>query len=163
MGLQLAALGALQNLGGLNLTDISTDYPVLQPVHHQFTITEIKVEPTKSNPNNLMMVITVETSNPALDKDGKEVKPGYKLTHRIGLTPTTDDNGKVKRSPEMIFRDIATLLDAVFGETVRKSIDLATFDAETLVGQSFTCLTSIEKSDQYGEQTRLARFIKKAA
>jgi len=147
-------LGELQSLQDLDLTTVNTDYPVLQPGIYPWMIKSAEIKDTNDKKGKLL-VIGLELMVDAVDKNGAAVTAGFKHTHRIGLTPTD------KRTGEMIGRDVALLLDAVFGEEGRKSIKLAAFNIETLVNQQITTKTAVQpEKDGYAESTSV-RFVKK--
>lgn len=147
-------LGTLQALGDIDLTTVNTNYPVLAAGLYPFTIAECKVVPTKDNKGQLLEVgLKLEIG--ALDDEGAPIEAGYKTTSRIGLT-TTD-----KRDGKMIAADVARLLDAAYGETERKLINLGEFDVERLIGVSIMCKSSVEpEKDGYPKQVRV-RFVKR--
>lgn len=161
---QPRGLGSLSNFENLDLTTVSTDYPVLESGIREFLIANVKNELTKDKLGE-MLVLDLKTTQVARDKHGKDVPAGYKITHRIGLTPTFDKStGEAKRTADNIVKDIAVLLEAVYGEEGRKAIlpNIGTFDTANLVNQHIMCKTSIDpEKDGYPEQTRVQRFIKK--
>lgn len=168
----ILGLGELANFADLDLSKVDTNYPVLESGIYPFTIQKLSVDETKKDARpgvkGQMLVLEVVTDIPVRDKNGKEVPAGFKLTHRIGLSPTFKEvNGvpdleQPARTADQILRDVCTLLDAVFGEEGRKAINLATFDMNSLVNQKFTGRTSIDpEKDGYQEQTRISRFVKK--
>lgn len=165
---QPLGLGQLSNFADLDLSTVSTDYPILESGIYPWNIGKASYEISKDKKSE-MMVLELHTVAPAKDKHGKEVPAGYKLTHRIGLTPSykLDANGQPivdqpVRTPEMIMRDVASMLDGVFGEAARKTINLQAFDINSLVNQQIMGRTSISpEKDGYPEQTRLSRFVKK--
>lgn len=168
--IQPRGLGALANFENLDLTTVSTDYPVLESGINTFTIVNAKNELTKDKTGE-MLVLELRLDHPSRDKHGKEVPAGYKHTHRIGLTPTfePDPNGqpdysKPKRTPDNIVGDVAVLLEAIYGEEGRKSIlpNIGNFDMANLVNQKVTVRTAIApEKNGYPESTKIQRFIKK--
>lgn len=167
----IAGLGALANFENLDLSSVSTDYPVLEAGLYLWLINKAYYTKSKDQKSE-MLRLELATVNAARDKTGKEVPAGYKLTHNIGLTPSfekfpgteDDDHSKPLRTPEMIMRDVASLLDAVFGEPSRKRIVLAEFDVASLVNQRIMARTTVaEEKNGFPESTRITRFIKSAA
>jgi len=150
-------LGQFSNMEGVDLTKIDTKYPILQSGQLlPFEITEVKVDDNK-NKDGKLLIIDLKLDAPALDKEGKEVQPGFKNKSRIGLTPSGG------RDQNMIVRDICILLDAIYGEAGRKAIDLSTFDFNNIVGSKLTCRTFINPAkDGFDESTGL-KFVAKSA
>lgn len=151
-------MAKLDNLAGVDLSEVSTKYPVIQVGVYAWRITESKVIPVKSDPTRSQWELKLELeSSGAIDNKDQPIQKGYVLTHRVGLSPTD------KRTNEMIVRDVCTVIDACWGEDFRKSLgSLDEFDTDTVQGQVAMAKTSIDPEDaQYPEKARIARFIAK--
>lgn len=150
-----AGLANLASASGLDLTTVSTEYPILEPGVYPFNIVKAYYDRTKDKKGELLVVELV-TTQPVNDKSGQPVGPGYKQTHRISLTPTE------KMDAKMILQNVAQLLEGVFGEE-RKKIDLGNFDIAMLVNQSVLCRVATQpERDGFPESTRIQRFVKKS-
>lgn len=150
-------MGTLNNLAGVDLTQVSTKYPVIAVGIYPWRISESKVEPTKSDPNKNKLALKLELEGTALDKNDQPLQPGYALSKDITLTPSD------KRTTQMIVRDICEVIDAAYGETFRKGLgSLENFDTDMLQGQVVMAKTAIDpENGQWPEKAVLARFIAK--
>lgn len=166
----LSGLSALAGVSGLDLSTVSTDYPILQPGIVPFLIQKAYydkskpkqvTDPTTGETHNHvseLIMLELVTTQPVNDKSGQPVGPGYKLTHRLALTPTD------KMDVRMILGNVAQLLEAVFGEEERKKIDLGSFDVAMLTNQPVLVrVATAPEKDGYPEKTQVSRFVKKEA
>ena len=134
-----------------DLTTVSTEYPVLAAGTYQFKVASAICGPNKTQTGHTLTIeATLEA--PAYDNNGNAVMPGYKMTHRTGLTVTE------KYDNLAIAKYLATLQDAILGTRV----PLAQFDTDLLIGQTFTATTKIApEQNGYAEKAEFGKFIKK--
>lgn len=166
----LSGLSALAGVSGLDLSTVSTDYPILQPGVYPFNIQKAYYDKSKpvqvTDPStgeshehvSELIKLELVTTQPVNDKNGQPVGPGYKLNKSIALTPTD------KMDVRMILGNVAQLLEAVFGEEERKKIDLGSFDVAMLTNQPVLVrVATAPEKDGYPEKTQVSRFVKKEA
>lgn len=130
------ALGQLSQTGDIDLTNVRTERPIIAGnTVAKFKIKTSTVEPGKNDPNKVNWVLGLETTTELLDKEGKAIAPG--LVNNI-YTPLAATE---KYTQEMVLAGVCRVLDAVYGESKRKSgaINLATFDVASVIGADVTC------------------------
>lgn len=87
-------------------------YPVLMPDRLvQFEIKKATVDDVKDKPGRQTLAIVLATTKPTTATDGVTLQPGFKTTHRIGLTPS-ETEGKRPRTWTNIRQDLGVLLRA---------------------------------------------------
>ena len=137
----------LQNLQSLDLTNVETGMPVLREGLVGIEVLEAKIEPNKKGTgSNLNLKFGLTDPWEALD--GKAINPGFPLFHTISLVQTE------KYNP---LQNLAAFKECVTGTKSGNFLP---------VEQYLNCTGSVriknETSEQYGTQTRIARFVKKA-
>jgi hypothetical protein len=149
------------DLGNTDLSSVDTSYPVLVPDTYEFTITGIKKVEFKAStkmPNGGEgLQISATLNGPGKDTKGRDVNPGYQVTHMISLTPTE------KMTADAIKANVARFLDAVLG---RREWD-PTF--QIYLRQSFFAKTGVQEEttnpdtgEVYPAKTVIKQFVPKS-
>jgi hypothetical protein len=146
----LNEVDSLQQLLGSDLSGVSTAMPVLEPNTYDFTIAKMEVVDNKAKNGKVLVIsLTLATGAKAFET-GKVINPGFPLITRMGLAETE------KYTAEDIQRNLATLKEAILGDKSGSFLPL-----EQYYGKTVTARTKVESSADYGNQTVIARFIKK--
>lgn len=141
-------LGAAIDPLNMDLSGTSTKYPVIVPGPYNFQVAKMEVVPNKSRAGTNNLKIELKLMEPAQDREGNTINPGFSIFHTIGLSKTE------KYDPA---RNLAVFMDGVLGHHAG---NFAPF--EQYQGQTVTARVKIETSEQYGDQNRIDAFIKKA-
>lgn len=138
-------LAALQQ----DLTQEDTTFPILEPGVVDCIISDIKPVASKSTAGGANLQITLKTSIPYKDRAGVIKAPGFPLRDLVSLVATEKYNPKQR---------LAQIKEAVFGEHTG-----AFGSPEVYIGKPVTVRIKIESNEQFGDQNRIAAYVKKAA
>lgn len=138
----------LQDLLNTPLDEVPTEAPLINATT-ELKLVDAKVEANKGGDgNNLNMKWALTT--PVQSIDGRTVTPGAygsMFYHTVSLKKTE------KYNPA---ENLARLKEALTGSKQ------GTFGApEQYIGQTVMAVLKAEKSDQYGDSTRISKFIKR--
>lgn len=144
------------------MSAVDTSYPILVPDTYEFTITGMKKVEFKAStkmPNGGEgLEIKCSLLSGGKDTKGRDVSPGYQVTHMISLTPTE------KMSVDAIKANVAKFLDSVLG---RREWD-PTFEA--YVRQTFYAKTGVQEEttneatgEIYAAKTVIKQFVPKVS
>lgn len=139
---------------GADLTGIEREaYPVLEPGSYLCKIVECKTDKTKDGKGQVL-VVTFATEGNAKSVEGKDVPIGYKITHRVGLTPT--EKYPIKR----VLEGLAEIRQGCFGLTAQGSFG----DPAQYIGQAVTIKTKVEKDKdgKYADRTGVSKILPKS-
>ena len=129
---------------GFSSEGISTQMPVLAKGRAVFTITELKQEPSKDG--KPLLVVSAKLAEPAAALDGQFVQPGFPVTRRYSLSPSS-------KSPDWDWRKpILQLVAAAYG--IKKDADMpAQIEDSVLYGMVGKQVSfAIKNRDYEGEQ-----------
>src|ERR1035437_7278847 len=136
----------LSSLDSLDLTNVSTGFPVIPAGLYEVSVNEIKIEPNKKGTgHNLNAKLAL--TQPATAIDGKVVNPGYSLFHTISLVETD----KYKPASSL----------AAFKECFTGTKSGTFMPVSQYIGNTGSVRVSVETTDAYGTQNRIAKFVKK--
>ena len=142
-------LNALLNA---DLTDVSTEYPVLPA--GRYTVKIVKLEATKSRDGNTdLMEQVVALEEAAQDRDGKPIGVGHQVTDRFSLTPTE------KYTTDKIHARLKGIMQAVQGKDAAGAFG----NPADYIGQIVSVKLDVEvdKNGAYPDKNRIARFVPK--
>jgi hypothetical protein len=146
----LNEVDSLQQLLGADLSGVSTAMPVLEPNTYDFTVAKMEIVDNKAKTGKVLVVnLTLATAAVAFETH-KTINPGFPLIHRVGLAETD------KYTTEDIQRNLASLKEAILGDKSGSFLPL-----EQYYGKTVTARTKVDASVEFGNQTVIARFIKK--
>lgn len=137
----------IDSLLNADLSNVDTDFPILANATLTGVIAECALGETKAKKQ--VINIKIVTSMPAALVKGGTVQPGFTLRHMLMLEPTE------KMLPDMIKKNLAVFKEAAFGDKSGSFGDPASY-----VGRSITFKVKIESSPEFGDQNRIAGFIK---
>lgn len=153
-------LDILNDNTAVDLSTVRTSLPILAAGMYVVTLKAASVDANKKGTgSNLSLEVTL--TNPALDDQGKEVAPGFPLFDTVSLVRTFKPDGTtISYDP---VKRLVELLEA-FG--VEKAGSMTPRDMlaliQSFIGQQTAVRTKIEKSDEYGDKTRIQRYSKLA-
>ena len=131
-------------------------FPVLMPERIcQFRIVTSKVEDVKNDSSRKLLTLSLATERPYPDKEGKTLNKGFKVFHRIGLTPTPPTDTSRGRTIENVASDLGLLLRSCGMETKspRQLVDNPTL----IEGCIVDCKVGLNKEkDGYPESNRIS-------
>ena len=134
------------DLDNLDLSTVETGLPLLPEGLCEVTVTKIEAKANKAGTGNNLN-ITLATTQPMKSVDGKDINVGFPLFDLISLTPTE----KYDPRPRL----------AEFKEGVTGSKAGAFNPLEQYIGLPVMVRLKIEKSEEYGNKNRIARYVKK--
>lgn len=156
------AIDLLEELANEDLTQVDTSFPILAVSEAEFRIAEATRETAESGFEYLLFKCELISEN-CRDTNGSPVRPGYKLRHMIGLTPSNKSIKEVgeEEAKKQIKVRVVQFLKAIGNLTFDPSLTSyvnATFFAKTRVSK--------ERTDQktgitYAPQAEFATFIPK--
>lgn len=154
------SLDILNDNSTVDLTTVRTAAPILKAGLYQGTLTKCAIEPNKKATGSNMN-IEVTLSSPAETVDGKTVSPGFKLYDTVSLVRTFKDDGTTV-SYDPVNR-LVELIEALTGEksgsmTPRQMVELV----QSCISRSVAFRTKVEQSAEYGDKTRIQRYVKLA-
>jgi hypothetical protein len=153
-------LDILNDNTAVDLTQVRTAMPILKPATSLCILKSAELEANKKQTgSNLNIQLT--TVNPTETVDGKVVNPGFTLFDTISLVRTFKDDGTTI-SYDPVPR-LVEIIEAITGEkngtaTPRQMVE----QIQTSIGQQVAVRHKVESSDQYGDKTRVQRYIKSA-
>ena len=130
-----------------DLTTVDSGFPVLEQCVLDCTIADMQVKPSKKDPNKANLHIKLTTAMPAKTRDGVLKAPGFPLTDIVGINATE------KYNPAQRLKQIK---EAATGQS-----DGPFGSPETYIGKSVTVRIKIESSTEYGDQNRIAAYVKR--
>jgi hypothetical protein len=136
----------LSSLDSLDLTNVSTGFSIIPAGLYEVSVAEMKIEPNKKGTGhncNAKLALT----QPTTAIDGKTVNPGFPIFHTISLVET--DKYKPASS-------LAAFKECFTGTKAGTFMPVSQF-----IGNTGSVRVTVETSDQYGQQNRIARFVKK--
>jgi hypothetical protein len=142
-------LGILQN----DLTDVSTERPVLPEGIVELKVTSIKVKENEKT-GKTSLQITLATIADLEAQNGAIVHPGFPLTTYIGLVP----NDKGTYTEEDINRNLAQFKEAALGTKEGAFMPLEQYDGCVLTANIGI---EIDESGEYPDRNRIKNFFKK--
>lgn len=154
------SLDILNDNSSVDLTTVRTAAPVLKAGLYQGKLTKAAVEPNKkATGSNMNLEVTL--SSPAESVDGKVVSAGFKLFDTVSLVRTFKDDGTTV-SYDPVNR-LVELIEALTGEksgsmTPRQMVELI----QGCIGRDVAFRTKVEQSAEYGDKTRIQRYVKLA-
>lgn len=143
-------------LDNIDLSTVSTSFPMLAAGLQEVNVAEVKIEPQKAPKTGKNLKIKLTLVNPAVDIEGKTVNAGFPLFDTVSLTKTFKDDGSVKYDP--------TPKLALFKEVVTGSKDGTFMPLEQYIGKS--CLVQVSfvpAQGEFGPQNRIQRYVKPSA
>ena len=134
-----------------DLTSVETSYPIIPAGVYNYTVSEMKIEPTKDK-NGDVVLIKLRLAQNAKDVKGRDVYPGLIITDRISLAPTE------KYTSDMIRQRLKSFQRACF---TADSCPTAFAPLEQYIGKSVTVRVKIESDPKgvYDDSNRIARYI----
>jgi hypothetical protein len=135
-----------QNLDSLDLTNVETGMPLLPEGIHGVEVIEAKLEPNKKGTGknlNLKFGLTEATES----VEGKLLNVGFPLFHTISMVQTP------KYDPR---QNLAAFKECFTGTKAGNF-----FPVEQYIGATGIVRTKNLTSEEFGTQTKLARFVKK--
>jgi hypothetical protein len=139
-------------LFGQDLTNVSLDRPLLARGAVAFRVTSCGLEDTKDK-SSKNIVIKLATANEEKSSKGEPIKPGYKLTHYINLSPTSK---KGDERTDMIVQDLKRFRLACTGSATGSFGDPANY-----IGSLVVANIDIEDdaNSSFGPQNRIKSFV----
>lgn len=142
----------------VDLTQVRTAAPILKPAVIACILSKVLVEPNKKATGSNMN-IELTTVNSVETIDGKVLSPGFKLFDTISLVRTFKEDGTTV-SYDPVPR-LVEMIEAITGTkdgsaTPRQMVEQITGS----VGQQIAARTKVEKSEEFGDKTRVARYVK---
>jgi hypothetical protein len=135
-------------------------FPVLAPDRLcEFEVKSAKKVPKKDDPSRQVLEIVLKTTKDYPDKEGKTLRAGFTIFHRISVTPTEGEDGKRARTWENIGEDLGMVLKAAGGE-FRKKEPRDLFNNPSIIDNAIlTCKVGISKETaEFPESNRL-KFV----
>ena len=142
----MSDIDAQEMLGEIDLTDVDTNMPVLEPQIVRCTVTNMEIKEGKKGP---VLKIELKTVEPATSEGRDEpVQPGFPLFDNVSLVATEKYDYKPR---------LAQIQEAILGEKRRGFAPL-----EQYIGQEVDVRTKPEGAEdsEYGRQTRISRYVK---
>lgn len=142
-----------QNILDTDLTGVDPSYPLLPAGAYVFKIGDLKLEKTKDQVGD-MLVIKLVLEQKAKDDKGRDVFPGHVITDRISLQTTP------KYDEEAIRKRLKAVQLAVYGESAcpPKFMPL-----DQYLNRQVTVKLRIESDEkgQYDDSNRIAKYLPK--
>lgn len=151
-------LDILNDNTSVDLTTVRTAMPILKPAVHSAVIKSVEVEPNKKGTgSNLTLSYTL--TNQSETVDGKLVNPGFVVFDLVSLVRTFKDDGTTVAYDPV--PRLVEIIESITGEksgsmTPRQMVDTI----RTSIGRSIAFRTKVETDQQYGDKTRIARYVK---
>jgi len=142
---------ALQQLLGSDLSGVSTAMPVLEPNTYDFTIAKIEAVDNKAKTGKVLVISLTLAQSAVAFETHKVINAGFPVITRMGLVESD------KYSAEDIKRNLATFQEAALGERLAAGF----LPLEQYYGKTITARTKVESTADFGNQTVIARWIKK--
>lgn len=139
---QIDHLNALLNS---DLSDVPTTRPLLTGLL-TLRVKSMKIEPNKAGDGHNLNCEFV-TTEPMQSTDGRNVNPGFGIYHTISLKVTEKYNPK---------ENLARLREAITGAHTGQFAPV-----EQYIDQTFMAQVKPELSEQFGDQTKIAKFVKR--
>lgn len=151
-------LDLLNDNTSVDLTTVRTAMPILKPAIHSAVLKKADVEPNKKQTGSNLL-IELSLSNETETVDGKTVNPGFVVFDLVSLVRTFKDDGTTIAYDPV--PRLVEIIEAITGEksgslTPRQMVDAI----RSSVGQSIAFRTKVETDAQYGDKTRVARYVK---
>lgn len=139
----------LSQLDTMNLSDQETGMPTLRAGQIKVRVKKIEIVPNSKKDGNLVK-IQLETLDPWESTKSTPVNPGFPLFGQISLRPTE------KYPQSNIMKALAEFMECFLG-----SKDGTFMPLDKYIGQEGVVVVKPESTAEYGDQTRLVRYIKK--
>lgn len=144
-------LNAVENM---DLTNVETDFPVLEQGICDFTIANMQAE-TSKNGNGTNIIVELKTAMPYKTRKGEVKQPGFPLRDSIYIpNDTTSEKGAT--AMRMSQQKLAQLKLSVFGTQ-----EGAFGKFEQYVGKTVSARLKIESDEQFGDRNRVAAYVRR--
>ena len=135
-----------------DLSGVDTAFPVIQAGTISGIIAKCEQGLTKEK-HKPVLNFEITAAHPVVTTKGQTKPAGWLFRHMVSLTPTYESDGTTARyDPRQSLKQIK---EAVFGDGSGPFGDPASY-----VGKPVTFNIKVESSAEFGDQNRIARFIK---
>ena len=151
-------LDILNDNTSVDLTTVRTAMPILKPALYTAAIKEVKLEANKKGTgSNLNLSYSLQ--NVSETTDGKTVNPGFVVFDLVSLVRTFKDDGTTIAYDPV--ERLVAIIESITGEkagqmTPRQMVELI----QSSVGRTIAFRTKVESDAQFGDKTRIARYVK---
>lgn len=144
---------SIDSLLNADLTGTSTAFPVLE--NQTLDVIIVGAQQAETKKGKPVLNFKYQTAMPAKTREGNVKPAGFPLRDMVSLTPTFEDDGTtMKYNPS---QRLAQIKDAVYGNHDGPFAPL-----EQYIGKTITVRIKIESDPEFGDQNRVAAYIKKA-
>lgn len=134
---------------GQDLSSTDTDFPALEAGTVDCVISDCKVEAQKAPKTGQNLMIKLKTAMPWKTTTGVMKPPGFPIRDIVGLTPSENYNPKQR---------LAAIREAVLGDK-----NGAFGDPAQYIGKPVTVRIKVESSEEFGNQTKVASYVRRTS
>lgn len=144
----------IDSLLNADLSGVDTSFPVLAAGVVSCVIAAMSVGESKEK-KTPMLVIKLTTAAAAQSTKGVSINAGFPIRDQVVLQASYEEDGTTKKYDPL--KRLATIKEAVFGEKSGPFGDPALY-----VGKPVTIRIKIESSVEFGDQNKVAGYVKLA-